>query len=83
MTLSDARNALRTPAIPRPRAPRDYTVEQEAAAEQVQESPVPATVGELPWPEPWHVSRGARPRSEYWDTATWHSRGPIFRPHHD
>jgi hypothetical protein len=40
---------------------------------------VTATSGEFPWPEPWHRSRGARPRSEYWDveTASWHSRGPV------
>jgi hypothetical protein len=40
------------------------------------------TAGEFPWPEPWRSSRGARPRSEYWDveTAGWHSRGPIPRP---
>jgi hypothetical protein len=51
------------PAIPRPRAPQDDE---------------PA-VGEFPWPEPWHRSRGALPRSEYWDvaTASWHSRGPV------
>jgi hypothetical protein len=53
----------RPTAIPRPRAPQD----DEAA------------VGEFPWPEPWHRSRGAVPRSEYWDvaTASWHSRGPV------
>jgi hypothetical protein len=56
-------------AIPRPRAPRD-------------DEPAAAPSGEFPWPEPWHVSRGARPRSEYWDaaTASWHSRGPIVPP---
>ena len=62
----------RTTAIPRPRAPRDG-------------EPAPAPAGEFPWPEPWHVSCGARPRSEYWDaaTASWHSRDPIVppRPH--
>lgn len=38
-----------------------------------------APVGEFPWPGPWRSSRGARPRSEYWDvaTASWHSRGPV------
>jgi hypothetical protein len=36
----------------------------------------------LPWPEPWHYSRGARPRSEFWDAASagWHSRGPVVPP---
>jgi hypothetical protein len=54
----------RPTAIPRPRAPQD------------DEAPVG---GEFPWPEPWHYSRGARPRSEFWDvaTASWHSRGPV------
>jgi len=35
--------------------------------------------GEFPWPEPWRRSRGARPRSEFWDvrTASWRSRGPV------
>ena len=38
--------------------------------------------GEFPWPEPWHFSRGARPRTEYWDvaTASWRSRGPVPAP---
>ena len=69
MTLQDTRSTTRTPAIPRPRAPRD-------------ESEAPAPVGEFPWPEPWHASRGARPRSEFWDVATagWHSRGPLVPP---
>jgi hypothetical protein len=41
-----------------------------------------APTGVFPWPEPWHHSRGTRPRSEYWDvtTAGWYSRGPIPTP---
>jgi hypothetical protein len=76
MTEHDTRTA-RTAAIPRPRAAQD-----DATSEQ---STPRATVGEFPWPEPWHFSRGARPRSEYWDvaTASWHSRGPIFPPRQD
>jgi len=58
-----------TPTIPQPRTAPDAV-------------PEPAPVGEFPWPEPWHHSRGARPRSEYWDVASagWHSRGPIVPP---
>ncbi|MCW2703643.1 MAG: hypothetical protein JWQ37_1638 [Blastococcus sp.] len=82
MTTHDSRTALTTPAIPRPRASQDDTVEPEGAAEQAAAHTSPPTVGEFPWPEPWHSSRVARPRSEYWDVATarWHSRGPVFRP---
>ena len=63
--------AVQTSAIPLPRTPGDAH-EPEPAVERH------GTVGEFPWPEPWHFSRGARPRSEYWDvaTASWHSRGP-------
>jgi hypothetical protein len=37
---------------------------------------------QTPWPEPWRHSRGARPRTEYWDvaTASWHSSGPQAHP---
>jgi hypothetical protein len=81
MTEHDTRTA-RTTAIPRPRDARDDVVDQEAAAEPTTPQP---SVGEFPWPEPWHVSRAARPRSEYWDaaTASWHSRGPVFPPRQD
>jgi hypothetical protein len=65
MTIADVRTTLPTQPVPHPRAPQDDAV-------------AGASVGEFPWPEPWHSSRGARPRSEYWDvaTASWHSRGP-------
>jgi hypothetical protein len=68
--------AART-AIPRPRPAQDDAAPPEATVEPIAKRP---TVGEFPWPEPWHLSRGARPRTEYWDvaTASWHSRGPIF-----
>jgi hypothetical protein len=64
MTVSDTHSSQRSAAVPRPREPQDDQAR-------------PAPVGEFPWPEPWHFSRGARPRSEYWDvaTASWHSRG--------
>ena len=67
MTVQDTRTT-----VPAPRTPADDAVEPEQGA----------PVGEFPWPEPWHYSRGARPRSEYWDvaTASWHSRGPIVPP---
>jgi hypothetical protein len=73
MTIDDdVRTPLPTQAVPHPRAPQDDIV-------------AGAPVGEFPWPEPWHLSRGARPRSEYWDVATagWHSRGPIIPPRED
>ena len=75
MSIDDQRTTVPTQALPRPRAPQDDAVES-GAPEQG------ATVGEFPWPEPWHYSRGARPRSEYWDaaSASWHSRGPIVPP---
>jgi hypothetical protein len=77
MTIDDPRTTLPTQALPRPRAPQDDAVEPEEGSSG-------APVGEFPWPEPWHYSRGARPRSEYWDAASagWHSRGPIIAPRH-
>jgi hypothetical protein len=80
MTIDDPRTTLPTQAVPRPRAPQDDAVE---AQEPASEGCAPgAPVGEFPWPEPWHHSRGARPRSEYWDAASarWHSRGPVVSP---
>jgi hypothetical protein len=73
MTRQETRSPSRTPAIPRPRAHPQDEVE------------TTAPVGDFPWPEPWHASPGARPRSEYWDvaTASWHSRGPLFPRHSD
>jgi hypothetical protein len=81
MTVHDTRAALRTPAIPRPRERQQDTVEPETADEPAPTVP-PSTAGDFPWPEPWHLSRGTRPRSEYWDVATagWHSRGAVFPP---
>jgi hypothetical protein len=68
MTVQDTRSTT----IPQPRTPAD-----DAPAGQA-----PEPLGEFPWPEPWHSSRGAQPRSEYWDVATagWHSRGPVVPP---
>jgi hypothetical protein len=89
MTVHDSRDTVEISAIPRPRSaePEDVptmvalpeAVEVEAAAE----TPPALPVGEFPWPEPWHYSRGARPRTDFWDvaTASWHSRGPY--PHTD
>jgi len=75
---TDIRPAGTVPAIPSPRTAED-------PADHV--SPVPAPEPALapahyPWPEPWGSSRGARPRSEYWDTtiARWCSSGPYPRP---
>ena len=66
MTVNDQRTAVPTTGVPQPRSP--------------EKDPEPA--GEFPWPEPWHFSRGARPRSEIWDveTASWRSRGPAPAP---
>ena len=76
MTVDDQRTTVPRLTIPRPRAAQDDAVET---------TPEAPAVGEFPWPEPWHLSRGARPRSEYWDAAGagWHSRGPVFPPRHD
>jgi hypothetical protein len=72
------------PTIPRPRHPQPDTTGTTGTTVP-QEQPDPAQpdvpelpVAEYPWPEPWRYSRGARPRSEFWDvaTASWHSRGP-------
>jgi hypothetical protein len=66
MTDHDLRETTRAPALPRPRA----------AADDAVALPAPS----FPWPEPWHFTRGARPRTEYWDveTAEWRSRGPVL-----
>jgi hypothetical protein len=69
------------PAIPRPRGPQPDATEAPAPRpqpEQAQPAVPEPRGGEFPWPEPWRHSRGARPRSEFWDveTASWHSRGP-------
>ena len=75
MTVDDPRTTLPAQTLPHPRAPQDDAV---APEERIAGTPV----GEFPWPEPWHYSRGARPRSENWDaaSASWHSRGPIVSP---
>ena len=66
MTVNDQRATVPTTGVPRPRTAED----------------APEPMGEFPWPEPWHFSRGARPRTEYWDvaTASWRSRGPVPAP---
>ena len=45
----------------------------------------PGTEQTYPWPEPWRWSRGALPRTEFWDVATgsWRSRGPVLHPKDD
>jgi len=74
----EPRTDLAPQTIPQPRAPEDDAVDPRPGPE------TPA-LGEFPWPEPWHFSRAALTRSEYWDaaTASWHSRGPIFPPRED
>jgi len=71
MTVHAQQETVRTPIVPSPRAPEDAPVDTGTRRG-----------GEFPWPEPWHHSLGARPRSEFWDvkTASWRSRGPIPPP---
>jgi hypothetical protein len=80
MTAHDVRETVRTAPLPRPRTAGDDTVTPEVAAE-VQPS-APTQAAHYPWPEPWHFSRAARPRTEFWDvrTASWRSRGPVPAP---
>jgi hypothetical protein len=83
MTVDDTRATVETPTIPRPRQAEPDVVPTMVNLPDAVETPPTPSVGEFPWPEPWHFSRGTRPRSEYWDvaTASWHSRGPY--PHTD
>lgn len=81
MTVAQVQPSTTAPSIPRPRAPRPDTTAATAPQERPdRDQPVvpEPPAAEFPWPEPWHHSRAARPRSEFWDvaTASWHSRGP-------
>jgi hypothetical protein len=81
MTASDVRDTTSTAALPRPRTAEDDRVLQEAPSEATPAavSQAPSEPAHYPWPEPWHFSRAARPRTEFWDvtTAGWRSRGPV------
>jgi hypothetical protein len=82
MTTSDATDTTSTVAVPRPRTAPDDIAEDMAAYDAAAESTAPEGVmppPHYPWPEPWHFSRGARPRTEFWHVATssWRSRGPV------
>ncbi len=79
MTVQDTRSVVTTPVIPAPRAPEPATTEE---PETSSPAATASARGEFPWPEPWHFSRGARPRTEFWDvaTASWRSRGPVVAP---
>jgi hypothetical protein len=72
MTVNEVRDTTSTVALPVPRAAADDTITPDGRVEATAEAP------HFPWPEPWHFSRGARPRTEFWDvaTASWRSRGP-------
>ena len=76
MTANDVRDTTSTAALPRPRTAADDTVAPELALDSRVDATAEAP--HFPWPEPWHFSRGARPRTEFWDvaTASWRSRGP-------
>lgn len=78
MTVAPTRPATTAPPIPRPRE-AEPDLPQAAEATTATTPDLPAA--QFPWPEPWRFSRGARPRTEYWDvaTASWHSRGPLPR----
>jgi hypothetical protein len=79
MTVQDTRDVVTTPVIPAPRAAETATMTEPDTTSPSATAPAG---GEFPWPEPWHYSRGARPRSEFWDvaTASWRSRGPVVAP---
>lgn len=69
---------VRPITIPSPRPAEDDTVVLEPVDSRNRSAQPELPAPKYPWPEPWGSSRGARPRSEYWDvaTASWHSRGP-------
>jgi hypothetical protein len=80
--MTEIRESIGTAPLPRPRTAADDAIAvevAEAAQDTAAPQPEPA---HFPWPEPWHFSRGARPRSEFWDvrTAGWRSRGPRTTP---
>ena len=81
MTESPIRESIGTAPLPRPRTAADDAIADVAEAAQDTTAPRPEPA-HFPWPEPWHFSRGARPRSEFWDvtTASWRSRGPRTTP---
>jgi hypothetical protein len=79
MTESEIRESIGTAPLPRPRTAADDTVAV-AVTEAAQYTAAPQLeAAHFPWPEPWHFSRGARPRSEFWNarTGSWRSRGPV------
>jgi hypothetical protein len=88
MTESPIRESIGTAPLPRPRTALDDSVAAHdtiavEVAEAAQDTAAPQPeAAHFPWPEPWHFSRGARPRSEFWDvrTASWRSRGPRTTP---
>jgi hypothetical protein len=81
MTENDVRDTIVTTPLPRPRTAADDTVapvEVAAGGDEPRRDEPRRPEPSFPWPEPWHFSRAARPRTEYWDveTAGWRSRGP-------
>jgi hypothetical protein len=79
MTESTIRESIGTAPLPRPRTAVEDAMAVEVT-EPARDTAAPQVeAAHFPWPEPWHFSRGARPRSEFWDagTASWRSRGPV------
>ena len=77
--MTEIRESIGTAPLPRPRTAADDTIAVEVAAATQETAAAQPEPAHFPWPEPWHFSRGARPRSEFWDvrTASWRSRGPV------
>ena len=87
MTAHDVHETVRTAPLPRPRTAGDDattppTTTPATTAPDAVPTQAPRQDAQYPWPEPWHFSRAARPRTEFWDveTASWRSRGPVAAP---
>ncbi|MCW2637477.1 MAG: hypothetical protein JWQ99_3844 [Blastococcus sp.] len=82
MTAHDVRETVSTSPLPHPRVAADDTLAPEPTAALPAKTAALGQDAHYPWPEPWRFSRGARPRTEFWDveTASWRSRGPVAVP---
>jgi hypothetical protein len=79
MSQNDVRETISTAPLPSPRTAGDDAGPSDGIPAQPPAPRPPAP--SFPWPEPWHSSRAARPRTEFWDveSASWRSRGPVRR----